>query len=81
MSLLVNSVASFSNAPLVEIFYTGVSISPVLVVYIGCLAIHWTLLAKPLGGWTSVMASIWLLGGMADIFYRRGSNLSIENIF
>ncbi len=68
MSLLVNSVTSFSNAPLVGIFYIGVSISLVAVVYIGYLAIQWMFLAKPLSGWTSVMASIWLLGGMVISF-------------
>ncbi len=68
MSLLVNSVTSFSNAPLVGIFYIGVSISLVAVLYIGYLAIQWSFLAKPLSGWTSVMASIWLLGGMIISF-------------
>lgn len=68
MSLLVNSVTSFSNAPLVGIFYIGVSISLVAVVYIGYLAIQWMFLAKLLSGWTSVMASIWLLGGMVISF-------------
>lgn len=68
MSLLVNSVTSFSNAPLVSIFYIGVSISLFALFYIGYLFIHWIFLAKPLSGWTSVMASIWLLGGMVISF-------------
>ena len=68
MSLLINSVTSFSNAPLVGIFYIGVSISLVAVVYIGYLVIQFLLLAKLLSGWTSVMASIWLLGGMIISF-------------
>ncbi|NMN73800.1 glycosyltransferase family 2 protein [Rhizobium sp. 57MFTsu3.2] len=68
MSLLVNSVTSFSNAPLVSIFYVGVMISIVAVVYISYLVIHWAFFAKALSGWTSVMASIWLLGGMIISF-------------
>lgn len=68
MSLLVNSVTSFSNVPLVVIFYIGVSISLVAVFYISYLAIQWLFLATPLSGWTSVMASIWLLGGMIISF-------------
>lgn len=68
MSLLVNSVTSFSNAPLVSIFYIGVSISLFALFYIAYLFIHWMFLAKPLSGWTSVMASIWLLGGMVISF-------------
>ncbi|NJD25019.1 MAG: glycosyltransferase family 2 protein [Betaproteobacteria bacterium] len=68
MSLLVNSVTSFSNAPLVSIFYIGVAISIFALFYIGYLVIHWLFLARPLSGWTSVMASIWLLGGMVISF-------------
>ena len=68
MSLLVNSVTSFSNAPLVGIFYIGLAISLIAVTYIAYLAIHWLFLAKPLSGWTSVMASIWLLGGLVISF-------------
>lgn len=68
MYLLVNSVTSFSNAPLVSIFYIGVSISLFALTYIAYLVTHWLFLAKPMSGWTSVMASIWLLGGMVISF-------------
>ncbi|MBT9463717.1 glycosyltransferase family 2 protein [Hydrogenophaga sp.] len=68
MSLLVNSVTSFSNAPLVGIFYIGVSISLFALAYIAYLVTHWLFLTKPMSGWTSVMASIWLLGGMVISF-------------
>ena len=68
LSLLVNSVTSFSNAPLVSIFYFGLGISLLAVAYICYLVIHWLSVAEPLSGWTSVMASIWLLGGMIISF-------------
>jgi putative glycosyltransferase len=68
ISVLVNSVTSFSNAPLKIIFYVGISISALAFVYIAYLLINWLLLATPLSGWTSVMASIWLLGGMVISF-------------
>lgn len=68
LSLLVNSVTSFSNAPLVSIFYIGLTISLFATAYIAYLVVHWLLLATPLSGWTSVMASIWLLGGMVISF-------------
>jgi putative glycosyltransferase len=68
MSLLVNSVTSFSNAPLIGIFYIGIVISLLALAYINYLVINWLLLAKPMSGWTSVMASIWLLGGMIISF-------------
>lgn len=68
MSVLVNSVTSFSNAPLVGIFYIGISISFFAVLYIAYLILHWLVLATPMSGWTSVMASIWLIGGMVISF-------------
>ncbi|QWD11267.1 glycosyltransferase family 2 protein [Polynucleobacter paneuropaeus] len=68
MSMLVNAVTSFSNAPLVYIFYVGTSISLFAMAYITYLVIHWIFLAKPIGGWTSLMASIWLLGGLIISF-------------
>jgi putative glycosyltransferase len=64
VSLLVNSVTSFSNAPLISIFYLGLLISLTAVIYIAYLFFNWWFVSKPLSGWTSVMASIWLLGGL-----------------
>lgn len=68
MSLFVNSVTSFSNAPLVSIFYVGLAISLMALAYICYLVLNWLYISKPLSGWTSVMASIWLLGGMIISF-------------
>lgn len=68
MSLLVNSVTSFSNAPLIGIFYIGLSISLLSCFYISYLMVVKLVFATPLDGWTSVMASIWLLGGMIISF-------------
>ena len=68
MLVLVNAVTSFSNAPLIGIFYIGVLISLLAMVYLIFLIIQWMFLAKPLSGWTSVMGSIWLIGGMIISF-------------
>lgn len=68
ISLLVNSVTSFTNAPLVSIFYLGLAISFIAISYILYLFTHWFFLEKPLSGWTSIIASIWLLGGMIISF-------------
>ncbi|MBI2841614.1 MAG: glycosyltransferase family 2 protein [Acidobacteria bacterium] len=68
MSLLVNSVTSFSNAPLIGIFYIGVAISLGAGAYTVYLTVHWLFLAEPPDGWTSVMASIWLLSGLVISF-------------
>lgn len=68
ISVLVNSVTSFSNAPLIGIFYIGIAISVAAGAYTTYLVINRLILARPLSGWTSVMASIWLLGGLIISF-------------
>lgn len=64
MSLFINSITSFSNAPLVGIFHLGLIISLTASLYIIYLLLNWLVISRPLSGWTSVMASIWLLGGL-----------------
>jgi len=68
MAMLVNSVTSFSNTPLVAIFYIGSLISFIAFLYNMYLMAIWSFYSKPLSGWTSVMASIWLIGGMIISF-------------
>lgn len=65
---LTNSITSFSAVPLRLIFYTGVSIFACALLYAGYLVFHKLVLATPMDGWTSVMVSIWLLGGMIISF-------------
>lgn len=64
LALLVNSVTSFSNLPLVGVFYLGGLVFSLACLYSIYLVFNWLFFARPLIGWTSVMASIWLLGGM-----------------
>lgn len=64
VALLVNSITSFSNLPLVWIFYLGGFILLMACLYAAYLVMRWTFFEQPLLGWTSVMASIWLLGGV-----------------
>jgi len=66
-SLLINTLTSFSSAPLRGIFTAGVIISTVSATYILYLGVNW-FLSAPASGWTSVMASIWLLGGLIIMF-------------
>ncbi|QFY41401.1 glycosyltransferase family 2 protein [Candidatus Methylospira mobilis] len=68
LAMLVNSVTSFSSAPLIAIFNLGLFISLCAAVYFAYLIILWQFFARPLSGWTSVMASIWLLGGLTIFF-------------
>jgi len=68
LALFVNSITSFSNAPLVYIFYTGLVISLLAGCYALFAVIQWLSLAEPVSGWTSVIVSIWLLGGWIILF-------------
>jgi putative glycosyltransferase len=68
LSLFVNGITSFSNSPLIAIFYFGLFISLASFVYIINLVINWAFFLTPPDGWTSVMASIWLLGGIVISF-------------
>ncbi len=68
VSILVNSITSFSNAPLVWIFYVGAFICFLASIGIAYLVIMWLFLSKPLSGWTSTIISVWLIGGMVISF-------------
>ena len=63
LNLLVQMVTSFSALPLKLTFYFGVIIFFGALLYTGYLVINQLFLANPVAGWTSVMASVWLLGG------------------
>ena len=68
MAVVVNSVTSFSHRPLSSIFYFGLVVFMISTLYICYLSYSWLFSSKPLTGWTSVMASIWLLGGLIISF-------------
>ena len=68
IKLLVNAITSFSNKPLVNIFYLGIFILFGAISYIVYLVIGWFFFITPIPGWTSVIASVWLLGGLIISF-------------
>jgi putative glycosyltransferase len=68
ISQLVNSIASFSKAPLVGIFFVGFAIFAISSLYITFLLGNWLFWSRPPTGYTSLIASIWLLGGMIIAF-------------
>ncbi len=65
---LVNSIVSFSNAPLVAIFVSGCFITLISLVFALYLVWGWVANDRPPSGWTSVIMSIWLLGGITISF-------------
>ncbi|MBI5087826.1 MAG: FkbM family methyltransferase [Actinobacteria bacterium] len=60
---LVNSISAFSTKPLNAIFLAGVCVSTVGFVFLLYLLIAGLFWSKSPAGWTSVMVSVWLLGG------------------
>jgi putative glycosyltransferase len=64
-ALLLDSITSFSELPLVMIFYLGIAIS-VLAGVVGMIVIGLRfIIGVALEGWVSVMLSVWFLGGLA----------------
>jgi putative glycosyltransferase len=63
VSMFINSITAFTNLPLISIFYTGIAISLLSWLYTSTLIVNKIVFHIPLNGWTSVMASIWILGG------------------
>lgn len=64
VSLLVNAITSFSNKPLVFVFYLGcaiVFISSIAALY---LIVRRVFFGVFLTGWPSLIVSVWLLGGL-----------------
>lgn len=63
-ALLTNSVTSFSDKPLVLIFYLGLGISGISGLLVLNVLLRKLVFAQPLLGWTSLIASIWFLSGL-----------------
>lgn len=68
VSMFIDSITSFTNTPLVGIFYIGLFISIVAFCFTGYVIVQWMFLDYPLLGWTSLISSLWLLGGMIITF-------------
>lgn len=77
---LVNAVTSFSSLPLVFTFYSGLVISLTAVAYIAYLVMRYFFIASPPGGYTSIIASIWLFSGLI-IFFMGIQGIYIAKVF
>lgn len=62
------SITSFSEFPLKVIFYVGMAIFLVTLLYASFLIVNRLFFSYVIDGWTSVMVSIWMLGGMVISF-------------
>ncbi len=80
VSHLVNSITSFSNRPLVYIFYLGffiMCISASMALYLVIRRIFFSIGVE---GWASVMVSVWFLGGLT-IFCLGVIGIYLSKIF
>ncbi len=68
VALLINMLTSFGSAPLQAIFSAGLVISTLSMLWTVYLVVSFFFTAVPETGWTSLMASIWLLGGLIIMF-------------
>ena len=61
---LIDSITSFSELPLVGIFYLGLAISVFSAGMAMWLVLRKLFFGRVLEGWVSVMLSVWFLGGL-----------------
>ena len=80
LSLLVNSITSFSSLPLLYVFYLGCIIVLVAGVSGLYLIIRRLFFGVYLSGWPSVFISIWFLGGLT-IFSVGLAGIYLSKIF
>ncbi len=64
VAILINSVTSFSDRPLVMIFYLGLIITLIAAIYIFKLLVQKFWFKIGVEGWVTIVASLWLLGGV-----------------
>lgn len=64
LKLAVNAITSFSTVPLKVIFYTGASVFFVALFITVITVIKFFIVGIPVEGWTSLILSIWMLGGL-----------------
>lgn len=64
IAVAVNSVTSFTNTPLVIVFYLGLAISLLSICAAAYLVFHRMFIGTYSAGWPSLIVSVWLLGGL-----------------
>ncbi|MDG2222793.1 MAG: glycosyltransferase family 2 protein [Rubripirellula sp.] len=64
ISLVLRTMTSFSARPLIFVLIFGLSVSIVSFLFGAWLIFCRLFFSAPLAGWTSVMVSVWLLGGI-----------------
>lgn len=68
VAMVINAVTSFSNKPLLLIFNLGMTITIISFFYILYLIVRKVFYAQSLEGWTSLIVSVWFIGGLIISF-------------
>jgi len=64
IELVLNSITSFSSKPLILLFNLSLLINIVTIVYIGRTIYHWLFFEENISGYSSIIISIWMFGGL-----------------
>lgn len=64
LDMVINSVVAFSNRPLNFIFYLGVGVTLLAMLMSLYFVANYFLLGSHVSGFTSLIVSVWLLGGL-----------------
>jgi len=80
IALSINAITSFSEKPLVYIFYTGLLISFLSLTYAAFCFAAWFFWERPITGWSSLIVSIWIIGGLV-IFFLGVIGIYLSRIF
>ena len=64
LSQAINSIASLSSKPLYIISYLGIILSLISVILVIYLIINKLFFSSPISGWTSIIISIYFVGGI-----------------
>lgn len=80
LSIAINSITSFSNKPLIFVFYLGALISLISAIAVIILIIRRLFFNVLLSGWPSLIVSVWFLGGLT-IFSLGVIGIYIAQIF
>ncbi|NLW48418.1 MAG: glycosyltransferase family 2 protein [Firmicutes bacterium] len=68
VAVAINAITSFSNKPLLLIFNLGMTITVISFFYILYLVVRKVLYSQSLIGWTSLIVSVWFIGGLIISF-------------
>lgn len=80
LSQTITSITSFSARPLLLSAIVGIVICSIALVLVAYFATRWLLFGNTVEGWTSVIISVWIIGGI-NLFFIGLVGLYISKIF